>query len=704
MSKRNDNILSSPIEYLKGVGPQRAELLKKELGIFTFKDLLEHFPFRHIDKTVVTPIGEIDASSEWVQIAGKLTSVGVAGDKRSKRLVGEIADASGNIELVWFQGASYIQKSLITGQGYLVYGKVSFFNGHAQISHPEMEPVGQQVKETRNFLEPVYPSTEKLKARGLGGRQTAKLTHTLFTVIQERDVPENLPTSIVAFMKLMPRFKAFSTLHFPTSPEQYEEALRRLKFEELFVAQLRMGLVKIQRHHFSKGVVFGQVGELFNTFYGNFLPFELTGAQKKVIREIRKDLGSGKQMNRLLQGDVGSGKTIVALLCMLLAADNGFQSCLMAPTEILARQHFQNISNLLRDLPVNTRLLTGSVKGAERRKILEELKDGRTDMLVGTHAVIEDTVEFKSLGLAVADEQHRFGVAQRAKLWTKAVIPPHVLVMTATPIPRTLAMTAYGDLDYSIIDELPPNRKPIQTVHRYDHSRPQLMDFMRSEIAAGRQAYIIFPLIEESEKLDYENLFRGYENIKAWFPEPKYYISMVHGRQTNDIRDTNMQRFRNKDTQIMVATTVIEVGVDVPNASVMVIESAEKFGLSQLHQLRGRVGRGADKSFCILLTGPNLGKEARERLKTMVSTNDGFKIAEKDLELRGPGEIEGTRQSGALNLKLADLLQDKQLLETARKLALDLLVNDPGLASQENSCIKEYLRVLTGKTPWSKIS
>ena len=453
-----------------------------------------------------------------------------------------------------------------------------------------------------------------------------------------------------------------------------------------------------------KGVVFGQVGELFNTFYGNFLPFELTAAQKRVIREIRKDLGSGKQMNRLLQGDVGSGKTIVALLCMLLASDNGFQSCLMAPTEILARQHFQSISNLLRDLPVTTRLLTGSVKSAERKKILQELKEGTVDLLVGTHAVIEDTVEFKNLGLAVVDEQHRFGVAQRAKLWSKGVIPPHVLVMTATPIPRTLAMTAYGDLDYSVIDELPPNRKPIQTVHRYDHSRPQVMDFIRAEISYGRQAYVIFPLIEESEKLDYENLFKGYENIKAWFPEPKYYISMVHGKQTNEVRDTNMQRFRNNDTQIMVATTVIEVGVDVPNASVMVIESAEKFGLSQLHQLRGRVGRGAEKSFCILLTGPKLGKEARERLKTMVSTNDGFKIAEKDLELRGPGEIEGTRQSGALNLKLADLLQDKHLLETARNLAMELLDKDPELASNENLAVRDYLRMLTGKTPWSKIS
>jgi ATP-dependent DNA helicase RecG len=460
----------------------------------------------------------------------------------------------------------------------------------------------------------------------------------------------------------------------------------------------------MERHRFSKGVAFNQVGELFNTFYEKYLPFELTEAQKRVIKEIRKDMGSGRQMNRLLQGDVGSGKTMVALLCMLIAADNGYQSCLMAPTEILARQHFQNISNLLKDLPVEVRLLTGSVKSASRKKILQELKDGSITLLIGTHALIEDTVEFNNLGLAVADEQHRFGVAQRARLWTKAVIPPHVLVMTATPIPRTLAMTAYGDLDYSIINELPPNRKPIQTVHRYDHSRPQVMDFIRAEVANGRQAYIIFPLIEESEKLDYENLFRGYENVKAWFPEPKYYISMVHGKQTNDVRETNMQRFRDNDTQIMVATTVIEVGVDVPNASVMVIESAEKFGLSQLHQLRGRVGRGAEKSFCILLTGPKLGTEARERLKTMVATNDGFKIAEKDLELRGPGEIEGTRQSGALNLKLADLVQDKQILETARNLALALLENDPDLHKQENFSLREYLRLLIGKTPWSKIS
>jgi ATP-dependent DNA helicase RecG len=704
MSKKNDNILASPIEYLKGVGPQRGELLKKELGIFTFKDLAELFPYRHIDKTVVTPINRIVPETEFIQVAGKLISVELLGSQRAKRLVAQISDGTGTLELVWFQGINWIQKTLITGNNYLVFGRTSYFNGQFQISHPELEILTADKKEGKNFLEPVYPSTEKLKARGLGGRQIAKLTHALFSILQEKDIPENLPPSILSQLKLVSRYSAFSFLHFPPSSEFYQQALRRLKFEELFIAQLRLGLVKLQRHRFSKGVVFSQVGELFNNFYQNYLPFELTGAQKRVIKEIRKDMGSRRQMNRLLQGDVGSGKTIVALLCMLIAAGNGYQSCLMAPTEILARQHYQNISNLLKDLPVTAKLLTGSVKSAERKTILQELKDGRIDILVGTHAVIEDAVEFRNLGLAVADEQHRFGVAQRAKLWTKAVIPPHVLVMTATPIPRTLAMTAYGDLDYSIINELPPNRKPIQTVHRYDSARPQVMDFIRQEIKNGRQAYIIFPLIEESEKLDYENLFRGYENVKAWFPEPKYYISMVHGKQTNEVRETNMQRFRTNDTQIMVATTVIEVGVDVPNASVMVIESAEKFGLSQLHQLRGRVGRGAEKSFCILLTGPKLGKEARERLKTMVSTNDGFKIAEKDLELRGPGDIEGTRQSGALDLKLADLIQDRQILEVARNIALDILENDPDLSTPENGSLKEFLQLLTGKTPWSKIS
>jgi ATP-dependent DNA helicase RecG len=704
MSKRNDYILSNPIEYLKGVGPQRAELLKKELSIHTFKDLLELFPHRHIDKTIVTLIRDLNPQTDWVQVSGRLVSQELIGGKGVRRLTAQIDDGTGRIELVWFQGISWIQKMLITGQPYLVYGRLGFFNGKPQISHPELEPISADNTSGKSVLEPVYPSTEKLKSRGLGGRQLARLTHGLLEMLAARDLPENLPSSMITALKLVSRYHAFSHIHFPPSIQHYEQAVRRLKFEELFISQLRMSMIKLQRHRFSKGLAFSQVGQLFNSFYEHRLPFPLTGAQKRVVKEIRKDMGSGKQMNRLLQGDVGSGKTIVALLCMLIAADNGYQACLMAPTEILARQHYQSIVNLLGDLPIQTRLLTGSTKTAERKKILQSLKEGGITLLVGTHAIIEDTVEFQNLGLAVADEQHRFGVAQRAKLWTKGIIPPHVLVMTATPIPRTLAMTAYGDLDYSIIDELPPNRKPIHTVHRYDHSRPQVMEFIRSEITQGRQAYIIFPLIEESEKVDYENLFKGYENVKAWFPEPKYFISMVHGRQTNEVRDTNMQRFRENDTQIMVATTVIEVGVDVPNASVMVIESAEKFGLSQLHQLRGRVGRGAEKSFCILLTGPKLGKEAKERLKTMVATNDGFKIAEKDLELRGPGEIEGTRQSGALNLKLADIIQDKPIVEAARAAVEKMLDADPELNSSENLPTKEFLRSLSGKTPWSKIS
>lgn len=613
-------------------------------------------------------------------------------------------DASGSLELVWFQGVQWIQKSLSVGSIYLIYGKVSFYQSKPQITHPEMELYSEEKSDGKIHLEPVYPSTEKLKARGLGGRQIAKLTRTLFASLKENDIPENLPDDLRNSLKLIPRFRAFSDLHFPPTFEAYEQALQRLKFEELFIAQLRMQLIKMQRHRYSKGVVFGQVGDLFNRFYEQYLPFQLTGAQKRVIKEIRKDMGTGKQMNRLLQGDVGSGKTIVALLVLLLAIDNGYQGCLMAPTEILARQHFANITNLLKDLPVSVKLLTGSTKAKERKVILKGLEAGDIHIIIGTHAVLEDPVQFRNLGMAIVDEQHRFGVEQRARLWKKAAIPPHILVMTATPIPRTLAMTAYGDLDYSVIDELPPNRKPVLTVHRYETVRHQVMDFIRREIDKGRQVYIIFPLIEESEKMDYENLMKGYENVKAWFPEPKFWISMVHGRQTSEVKETNMQRFKSGDTQIMVSTTVIEVGVDVPNASVMVIESAEKFGLSQLHQLRGRVGRGSEKSFCILLTGTKLNNEARERLKTMSATNDGFKIAEKDLELRGPGDIEGTRQSGLLNFKLASIVQDKGLLEKAKTAAERILDNDPDLSSAPNLQLKQYLQSLQGKTAWSKIS
>lgn len=649
-------------------------------------------------------VRDITPHTDFIQIAGVLKSFGIIGEKRAKRLVAEIKDATGTLELVWFQGITYIQKNLTIGQVYLVYGKVSFFQGQPQITHPEMEIYSREKKEGKSTLEPVYPSTEKLKSRGMGGRQIGHFTETLIKLLQETNIPEILPASVLTSLKLMPRFRAFVNMHFPPDFETWQQALDRLKFEEFFIAQIRMGLLRQQRHRYSRGVVFSQVGEIFNRFYEHHLPFELTNAQKRVIKEIRRDTGSGKQMNRLLQGDVGSGKTIVALLILLLAIDNGYQGCLMAPTEILTQQHYNNIARLLKDLPVNVRVLTGSTKTRERKEILQQLEEGTIHCVVGTHALLEDAVKFKNLGLAIVDEQHRFGVAQRARLWQKAAVPPHMLVMTATPIPRTLAMTAYGDLDTSIIDELPPNRKPILTVHRYETVRSQVMDFIKAEITKGRQAYIVFPLIEESEKLDYENLMKGYENVQAYFPEPKYWISMVHGRQTNEVRDTNMQRFKTGDTQIMVGTTVIEVGVDVPNASVMVIENAEKFGLSQLHQLRGRVGRGSEKSFCILLSGSKLNNDARERLKIMSATNDGFKIAEKDLELRGPGDIEGTRQSGALNFKLASIVQDKKWLEIAREMAERLLDTDPDLTSAANLQLKNYLQSLQGKTAWSKIS
>ena len=686
------------------MGPLRADLLKKELSIFTFGDLLSHFPFRHIDRTQLNTVNEINAATEYVQIAGVLLSFETMGQKQGKRLVAELKDKTGVIELIWFQGLGWVQKLLQTGHSYLVYGRVSFFNNQPQIVHPEIEILLPEQPVAKKYLEPVYPTTEKLKAKGLGGRQLSKITHALLSQIQEHNIPEILPDDILCQLNLISRFHAFRQIHFPQNNEAYEAAVRRLKFEELFISQLRMQMIRSRRHRFSKGVVFDTVGDLFNTFYKEHLPFELTGAQKRVIKEIRNDTARGKQMNRLLQGDVGSGKTIVAVLLMLLAADNGFQSCLMAPTEILSRQHFETISALLEKMKLPVRLLTGSTKTAERKRILNELAEGEIKILVGTHAVIEDAVQFNNLGLVVIDEQHRFGVAQRAKLWEKAAVPPHVLVMTATPIPRTLAMTAYGDLDYSVLDELPPGRKPITTVHRYESQRSKVMDFIKTEIEKGRQIYIIFPLIEESDKMDYENLMKGYENVKAYFPEPKYWISMVHGRQPAEQKETNMKRFVTHDTQIMVSTTVIEVGVNVPNASVMIIESAEKFGLSQLHQLRGRVGRGAEKSYCILLTGSKLGNDARERIHTMVTTANGFEIAEKDLQLRGPGEIDGTKQSGALNFKLASIVQDREVLELSKNIAASVLDVDPDLTSAGNLPLKNFLNQSPQGIIWSKIS
>jgi ATP-dependent DNA helicase RecG len=694
--------LTNPIEYLKGVGPMRADMLKKELGIFTFGDLLDHFPYRYVDKTRIRTVSEINHQTDAILLSGVVSSIETTGENRAKRLTAQFADRTGVLELTWFQGIHWVQKTLQPGKTYLVYGKPGFFMGRPQITHPEIDPV--EGNEVRNFMEPVYPSTEKLKARGLTGRHIGKLTFHLFTMIGERDLPEFLPAGIVSSLALPSRWTAYRDIHFPGSQEAQHAALQRLKFEELFVAQLRMGMIRSQRHRFSRGIPFPTVGPLFNDFFKTHLPFELTGAQKRVLKEIRRDVGSGRQMNRLLQGDVGSGKTIVALMSMLLAADNGCQSCLMAPTEILARQHYEGISGLLKDMPVSVGILTGSTRTSERRQLLQAAQDGSLHILIGTHALIEKPVQFHRLGMAIVDEQHRFGVEQRARLWEKGETLPHVLVMTATPIPRTLAMSAYGDLDSSVIDELPPGRQPVATVHRMEDSRPQVMEFIKGQIGEGRQAYVIFPLIEESDKVEWENLMKGYENVKAWFPEPQYWISMVHGRMKAAQKDENMQRFVRNDTQIMVSTTVIEVGVNVPNATVMVIESAEKFGLSQLHQLRGRVGRGSDRSYCILLTGNKVSREARERLNVLCSTNDGFKIAEKDLDLRGPGDIEGTRQSGTLNFKLANIVSDRLLLEKAKGCATQLLEADPDLNSEAHINLKRHLTTSGRRGDWSRIS
>ena len=699
-----NNILNSPVEYLTGISAQRGEMLRKELNIHNFRDLLEHFPIRHIDKTNVGTIASLQPQDDYAYVAGKLLSLDLLGDGRAKRLVGKLKDNTGIIELVWFQGISWVQKALMPGHSYLAFGKLGFFMGTPQIAHPDMEPYTPQKATGKQFLEPIYPSTEKLKARGLNGAALGKIMGEMLQKIQPKDLLENLPPHILQSYKLMGRFEANQQIHFPVSENSHQQALRRLKFEELFFAQMRINLIKLQRHRFSKGWMFDKVGERFNNFYKKYLPFELTNAQKNVLKEIRKDTATGRQMNRLLQGDVGSGKTMVALLSMLIAADNQFQSVLMAPTEILAQQHYISITTYLKDLPIEVALLTGSTPAKKRRLIMQGCADGSIHILLGTHAVIEDKVQFHNLGFAVIDEQHKFGVAQRAQLWKKNTLPPHILVMTATPIPRTLALTAYGDLDYSVMDELPPGRKPISTTHRFEQARPSVMDFIKEEVKAGRQAYIIYPLIEESSKVDYENLMKGYEEVKSFFPEPSYWISMVHGKQDPAMKEANMQRFVKGDTNIMVSTTVIEVGVNVPNASVMVIESAEKFGLSQLHQLRGRVGRGADKSYCVLLTGQKLSKDARERLKIMVATNDGFKIAEKDLEIRGPGEIEGTRQSGALNFKLASIVLDKAMLEVARGEVEKILEKDPDLILAENLLIKNFMQEQKHKTGWGKIA
>lgn len=704
-SALNSIYLDTPIEFLKGVGPLRGELLRKELGIAVFADLLQHFPYRYIDSGQVQAISQVSPEMEYVQLRGIITNVSEEGQSFKKRLTATLYDRTGQLELVWFQGINGLKKSIQPNTAYTVFGKLSYFNGLPTISHPELEIYDHSQATQHMTMQPAYPTTEKLRAKGLTNRSIAKLTQAVLEKLKASDIPEILPIPIVEAYNLYGRYEAFREIHFPKNEQSRQLAERRLKWEELLLTQLKIARMKTG-HRQQPGWNFNKVGDHFNTFFERHLPFSLTNAQKRVLREIRQDTNSSRQMNRLVQGDVGSGKTIVALMSMLLAADNGFQACLMAPTEILAQQHYQGIKSLLEPMGVPVALLTGTVKGKDRKTILTGLADGSLPIVIGTHALAEDTVRFNNIGLAIIDEQHRFGVMQRAKLWQKNNLPPHILVMTATPIPRTLAMTVYGDLDISVIDELPPGRKPIQTMHRSENFRPRVMEFLRSEIDKGRQVYIVYPLIEESEKIDYESLLAGYQQVKAWFPDPKFRVAMVHGKQPQDERERNMERFVSGDAHILVATTVIEVGVNVPNASVMVIESAERFGLSQLHQLRGRVGRGAEKSYCILLTGYEISKESRQRMDIMVRTTDGFVIAEEDLKMRGPGDIYGTRQSGALNFKIADIVTDVAIMEETRPVALNILQADPELSLPQHAPLRNIMQQGKGNTQhrWDKIS
>lgn len=700
------DILDSPIEYLKGVGPKKGELLRKELGIATFADLLFAYPSRYIDKTQFHRIVDLHEDSGAVQLKGVLRRINTEGEGRKTRLVGQFRDETGVISLVWFTGISWLQKQLVIGQEYVIYGRVNAFKDSFSIAHPEMEIVSEENTQTATSFAPVYPSTEKLNTQGLDAKNRRRLVKTLLEKLEPSAVPETLPTYLTKKFHFPSRFEAILLIHFPRTAEELKSATNRLKFEELFFLQLRLLQIKRRRKDEVKGYVFEKIGEYFNNFYQNKLPFELTNAQKRVLKEIRRDLGEGVQMNRLVQGDVGSGKTMVALLAMLMALDNGFQACMMAPTEILAQQHFISISAYLQDSPVEVAFLSGSIKGKARNQILERLAAGEIHILIGTHALIEDWVVFKNLGLAITDEQHRFGVAQRAALWKKnKPLPPHVLVMTATPIPRTLAMTLYGDLDVSVIDELPPGRKDIVTLHRTENHRLRVIGFMREQIALGRQVYVVYPMIEESEKLDLQNLMTGYEAISREFPLPDFQISIVHGKMKAADKDFEMQRFVRGETQIMVATTVIEVGVNVPNATVMVIENTERFGLSQLHQLRGRVGRGGEQSYCLLMSSFKLSKDSKERIQTMVRTNNGFEIAEADLKLRGPGDIEGTQQSGIVNLRLADLARDGKILQAAREVAARILDDDPYLKRAEHEVLALQLaKESKARKAWSRIS
>lgn len=697
--------LKTGIEYLKGVGPQKAEMLNKELGIFNFGDLLNHFPFRFVDRSKIYKIADAPINQAAVQLKGYIKNVKAVPQKRGQRLVATLEDESGQMELLWFKGITWVKKYILPNTLYLVFGKPGTYNGKKNIVHPELEILKEQSLKGQLGFSPVYSSTEKLKGRGLDSKGIQRLTQQLIQEIKESDLPEFLPPSIITKYKFPSRYQAYQTIHKPTNMNALRMAQARLKFDELFVLQMKIVGSKQYRKVNIPGQVFEQVGEHFNALY-KALPFKMTGAQENAIRDVRRDSLSGKQMNRLVQGDVGSGKTVVALMCMMLALDNGFQSCMMAPTEILAQQHFEGIKEQLENLPINVAILTGSVKGKERKQLLLALKEGAIDILIGTHALLEDKVIFKNLGFVVIDEQHRFGVAQRAKLWRKNTIPPHILVMTATPIPRTLAMTVYGDLDTSIIDELPPGRKPIETKHYFEGKRLKVFQFIKEQIALGRQVYIVYPLIQESETLDYKDLMDGYESISKAFPMPDYHVSVVHGQMKPEDKDLEMKRFAEGKTHIMVATTVIEVGVNVPNASVMVIESAERFGLSQLHQLRGRVGRGANQSYCILMTGVKLSNEARIRMDTMVRTNNGFEISEVDLKLRGPGDIEGTQQSGLTQLKISDLTKDQKILQEARFCAEEILEADAKLSKPEHQPLLRHLNehLKKNQTDWSLIS
>ncbi|MBR4198300.1 MAG: ATP-dependent DNA helicase RecG [Bacteroidales bacterium] len=695
--------LNTPIEYLRTVGPARANLLKSELGIFTFGYLLEYYPFRYLDRTRFITINQISETNNYIVTKGVITDLKTVGEGRKMRLTAFLRDNTGCIELVWFQGIKWVKESLKTNVEYLVLGRPTLFNGSYNIAHPDLEPVKPESDTLAQSFIPIYSSTEKLKARGLSTKGISKLMAVLLGDARG-NIPETMPQYILNRFGLMGREQAMFNIHFPKDSNSNEQALRRLKFEEVFMMQLEYLYAKTERQQKSTGFVFNHIGDLFNTFYNNNLPFELTNAQKRVVREIYSDMRTGKQMNRLLQGDVGSGKTLVALLSMLIACDNGYQACLMAPTEILATQHFASIGKFLHNIGIEVELLTGSTKPAQKKKIKERLQNGEINILIGTHALIEKDVVFANLGLAVIDEQHRFGVEQRAKMWAKNTIPPHVLVMTATPIPRTLAMTVYGDLDCSVIDELPPGRKPIQTFHKYDSNRLAVFGFMRRQIEAGHQIYVVYPLINESEKLDLKDLMDGYESITRAFPQPQFQVSIVHGQMKTEAKDYEMERFKRGETHIMVSTTVIEVGVDVPNASVMVIENAERFGLSQLHQLRGRVGRGAEQSYCILMTSEKLTSDGRARIKTMVETTDGFKIAEADLKLRGPGDLQGLQQSGVVDLKLADIVQDENMIRTARDTVNEILAADPQLLSADNTLLKKHITRKQNKINWGRIS